>query len=430
MELMMVNDEYFLVRFESMDDYKYAKFGGPWMMLDHYLIVKEWKPNFNPSADRTENVLVWIWFPDLPIEYYGEQYLMKIGEKVGVPIKIDDATSLTSRGRFARMCVEVDLIKPLLAKYKLRRRVYKIEYEGIHMVCFNCGVYGHNAEKCKEKQSSESLNESSSTAAQPEDQAAGSQDGGTWRQESEKETWIRPEICDSYGPWMLAPSRSRRENRSQTGKNIVASKNGNNRTLQKGRNQFVRNEEISNPFGVLSETNIWGNNGLGQEQEEAFVGAQKENTENYGPSVDTREVESSKGKKSAAQKETITGANNVRGNHVDSKGRKNNYGGIKIQEPSGNGGEGGGRNRAAEKEEYTVVRGRRNGKSVERISIPMNVDDHVWPKLGHASSSEHFQDDPGDMRLLDEQEGGFWQNAMRVDDGCDVGEASADHGVV
>lgn len=250
MELMAINDDYFLVRFASVDDYKYAKYGGPWMVLDHYLIVKEWRPNFNPAADRTENVLVWIRFPDLPIEYYGEQYLMKIGKKVGIPIKIDDATSLTSRGRFARMCVEVDLTKPLLARYKLRRRVYKIEYEGIHMVCFNCGVYGHNAEKCKEKQTSEYQN-GSNRDEPPEGGEEGNQSSGGRQQETEKETLIRPEICESFGPWMLAPGKSRRQNRSQSGEGTVAGNNGNNRITQKGKNQVKQAAREINPFGVL-----------------------------------------------------------------------------------------------------------------------------------------------------------------------------------
>lgn len=36
---------------------------------------------------------------------------MKVGEKVGRPVRIDDATSITSKGKFAKMCVEVDITK-------------------------------------------------------------------------------------------------------------------------------------------------------------------------------------------------------------------------------------------------------------------------------------------------------------------------------
>lgn len=41
------------------------------------------------------------------------------------------------------MCVEVDITKSLLSKFRIKGRSKKIEYEGIHIVCFHCGVYKH-----------------------------------------------------------------------------------------------------------------------------------------------------------------------------------------------------------------------------------------------------------------------------------------------
>ena len=40
MELVAIDNDYFLVKFASVNDYKYAKYEGPWMVLDHYLIIK------------------------------------------------------------------------------------------------------------------------------------------------------------------------------------------------------------------------------------------------------------------------------------------------------------------------------------------------------------------------------------------------------
>ena len=39
--------------------------------------------------------------------------------------------------------MEVDITKPLLSKFKVRRRICRIKYDGIHMVCFQCGIYGN-----------------------------------------------------------------------------------------------------------------------------------------------------------------------------------------------------------------------------------------------------------------------------------------------
>lgn len=41
MELVAIDHDYFLVRFQSVKDYKFAKYEGPWMVLDYYLIVNQ-----------------------------------------------------------------------------------------------------------------------------------------------------------------------------------------------------------------------------------------------------------------------------------------------------------------------------------------------------------------------------------------------------
>ena len=46
------------------------------------------------------------------------------------------------------MCVEVDLTKPLLSKFRLNGRVWGIQYEGLKMICFKCGRQGHKEENC------------------------------------------------------------------------------------------------------------------------------------------------------------------------------------------------------------------------------------------------------------------------------------------
>ena len=73
---------------------------------------------------------------------------MGVGKNIGRPIKVDEATSLVSRCHFAGMCVEVDLEKPLMSKFEFHRKVRRVEYEGIHLICFNCGRYNHGKEEC------------------------------------------------------------------------------------------------------------------------------------------------------------------------------------------------------------------------------------------------------------------------------------------
>lgn len=46
--------------------------------------------------------------------------------------------------------MELDLTKPLLSKFWLRGRVWKIQYESLRMICFKCGKFGHQEDKCVE----------------------------------------------------------------------------------------------------------------------------------------------------------------------------------------------------------------------------------------------------------------------------------------
>lgn len=150
-DLVALNNDYFLVKFYSEEDYVFARDEGPWTILDHYMVVKEWTSNFDPVTDKIQKLIGWVRFPCLPIEYFDYGFLEKIIRKIRKPIWVDHNTGTASRGRFVRLCVEVDITKPLLAKFKLQKRIRTIEYEGIHLMCFGCGTYGHRQESCPKR---------------------------------------------------------------------------------------------------------------------------------------------------------------------------------------------------------------------------------------------------------------------------------------
>ncbi|MCH93854.1 hypothetical protein A2U01_0014807 [Trifolium medium] len=139
---------------------------GPWLIYDHYLVVSEWSPNFSPSNATIEKIAAWVRISDLHIEYYDAKVLHFIGNRIGKSVKVDKNTLYHERRKYARICVEVELNKPLLAMFELKDRIYKIEYEGLHMLCRTCGKFGHYAEGCPEKRTSE-VNNTSTHNNQP-----------------------------------------------------------------------------------------------------------------------------------------------------------------------------------------------------------------------------------------------------------------------
>lgn len=51
--------------------------------------------------------------------------------------------NLQTRGKYARMSVELDMSKTLVSKVILNGRTIFMEYESLHFICFNYGCYGH-----------------------------------------------------------------------------------------------------------------------------------------------------------------------------------------------------------------------------------------------------------------------------------------------
>ena len=81
------------------------------MIADHYLLVQRWRPNFDPWAlDHHRRIAAWIRIPVLPLEFFNAESLHMLGNLIGRTLKVDSITYTTERGRFARICVELDLL--------------------------------------------------------------------------------------------------------------------------------------------------------------------------------------------------------------------------------------------------------------------------------------------------------------------------------
>lgn len=82
--------------------------------------MQRWKPNFRPDSEEIKSLPVLVRFPILPLEYYTAGWLKRAGNSVGKTIGVDMATLIASQGKFARVCVEVDLGRPLISGYRPR----------------------------------------------------------------------------------------------------------------------------------------------------------------------------------------------------------------------------------------------------------------------------------------------------------------------
>ncbi|CAI0400331.1 unnamed protein product [Linum tenue] len=143
-----MNNDCFLVKFRSQKDYEGATMGGPWLLGDTYLTVHRWLKGFNPWKTVVKSTMVWAQLPELPIEFINKEAVMKIGAWLGKPVRVDRATELGARGKYARVCIEVDLTQPLIWKFKIEGATYLVQYEGLDGLCTDCGTYGKSVGTC------------------------------------------------------------------------------------------------------------------------------------------------------------------------------------------------------------------------------------------------------------------------------------------
>ncbi|KAI9118871.1 hypothetical protein K1719_010316 [Acacia pycnantha] len=149
LKMVPLSNKYYVVSFSSNEDRDYAYHEGPWMIDDHYLLVQRWRPNFNPwKADCQRRIAIWVRISDLPMDFCMVESLNIIGNMIRKIIKIDRSTSIYDKGKFARICVEVDLQKPLLPAFTVFGEDRQLVYEGLHLVCFGYRKYGHEKEGC------------------------------------------------------------------------------------------------------------------------------------------------------------------------------------------------------------------------------------------------------------------------------------------
>ncbi|XP_019200262.1 PREDICTED: uncharacterized protein LOC109193892 [Ipomoea nil] len=399
-EMIAIDNDYFLVKFGSKEDLDFAKFEGPWMILDHYLIVKEWEPNFDPMTDKTEKVLVWVRFPCLPIEYYSGIFLRKVGDKIGRPVRVDHATSQASRGRFVRICVEIDVTKPLLSKFTLEGKRRFIAYEGLHLVCFGCGKYGHAQEACPATKSTAMAGEIERGPAVAEQEAA-------VQSSADAETTAKP-----YGSWMVVTKPQRRfPQKPEQGKHR---KEG--APMSQGKSRFQ-------PLDELREMEAAGIGGAEVPEVEVEGETRGDQTQEIIKN-DGRNISIGRKQRRAnviVNEKQIDNQKEAR-QHATTKGKKKV---SDLQSVAGNGSR-----RAAEADEHVVVRGSHGGKLIQTervVAVSLDGEDHVQEGDGtreHHSNDPDGIDEDGDavMEVDGEPGGGHGTDAAGVDTGVQVQE--------
>lgn len=95
-----------------------------------------------PNIAINSSSVVWVCLPHLPTKFYDLVILQKLGNSIGILLKVDAWTSATLRGPYARLFVEIDLLQPFKPHIIIESHLQIIEYKMANLLSAKCGMIG------------------------------------------------------------------------------------------------------------------------------------------------------------------------------------------------------------------------------------------------------------------------------------------------
>ncbi|GLJ29204.1 hypothetical protein SUGI_0575980 [Cryptomeria japonica] len=142
---------FFIVVFATEEERQKVLDGGLWIMNSKPLYIQKWCRNFNPTKTEPYEKPIWIRLNNLPMEYWSEEALEKIGRTLGTLMEVDAEIANGNSYLYAK--IKLAAIRRVPQRIKLRGHgmewIQKIEVEEEKYYCSRCGHRNHDSDKCK-----------------------------------------------------------------------------------------------------------------------------------------------------------------------------------------------------------------------------------------------------------------------------------------
>lgn len=148
--------QWIIFKFQSEEDRVKVVNGGPYHVFNRPLLIKEMPREFNFGDELIHHVPIWVQLPNLPIDYWTNECLSKIGSMIGKPVASDSLTQSREHLAYARVLVEIDISKDVndlpkhltLVSTSGMEFAQKVCYEYIPYFCDHCKIVGHDSKHC------------------------------------------------------------------------------------------------------------------------------------------------------------------------------------------------------------------------------------------------------------------------------------------
>ena len=147
-----LGNNWILLRFANVADKEMVWCERPWFVGSFNFVLTEWIPFFDPFFASVSHIDQWVRVPRLPWEFWDLNTLTELLLPVGKVIRVDQNTLLRLKGKFARVCVHIDITEPLpgslLVAFEGRSMKIPLIYKGLHEVCALCSTEEHQIDSC------------------------------------------------------------------------------------------------------------------------------------------------------------------------------------------------------------------------------------------------------------------------------------------
>ncbi|XP_020682798.1 uncharacterized protein LOC110099846 [Dendrobium catenatum] len=158
-QLLHLNDGFFLFRFSCAKDFDLVWTRGVWFILGKPFVLQKRHPKFIPKREDFATVPIWVKIHDLPLACWNSEGISRIASKIGVPVAADSLTEQKTRLTFARICVLVDCkaTYPEVVQVSLDGEVVslRVQYEWRPFPCQHCKSLMHYSSSCSKNPENE-----------------------------------------------------------------------------------------------------------------------------------------------------------------------------------------------------------------------------------------------------------------------------------
>lgn len=108
-KIVDLDNNYFLIKLASQNDYNRVLMGDPWMMYGYYLVVQPWSRDFTTEESHLSKIIAWIRLSGLHYRYYTKGLVRALASVIRNVVKVDYNTIDGRRGKFVRVVMVVDM---------------------------------------------------------------------------------------------------------------------------------------------------------------------------------------------------------------------------------------------------------------------------------------------------------------------------------